>query len=115
MPEHLINPRPIFLLVCLLAGVPADSKLSVLDYTDLPSEQLLYEWAEKDLLCWTSVIDQAKGHELFDSYMTHLKIDSCVDDDYEFGSEEGDQLEDMADWLRWIRAHPGKIAGSAGW
>lgn len=94
-----------------LAGAsnePQVGKIVMLDYTALPSESEFTGWAKRDEICFNSVIDQAKRHRLFGEYSAFLNTDVGLDDDYVFGSEDGDQLEDMNDWLRWIRAHPGK-------
>lgn len=41
----------------------------------------------------------------FDFYSHHLRSEKIVDDDWEFGHEDGDPYEDLAHFLRWLASY----------
>ena len=58
-----------------------------------------------------NLIFQAKGHQLQDQYVEHLKTEKLIDDDYTFMDEAGDTYEDLVDFINWLATHAPASSG----
>ncbi|CAK9003894.1 unnamed protein product [Durusdinium trenchii] len=51
------------------------------------------------------LLADACNHPLLIYYSHHLRSEKIVDDDWEFGHEDGDPYEDLAHFLRWLASY----------
>lgn len=78
------------------------SKLTIpLDYKCLPSEAEIDDLGAVGKIDWVEEIRQAKLHPNFPAYISNYSAEAA--EGFEFGSPDGDQAEDLKDWVRFLR------------
>lgn len=80
-----------------------------LDYNN-PPEQLWDWFGEEGRSDLEHEVERAKSHPLFQSYLESIKDD--VDGDYVFGTEDGDPLAELEDFLDYVKMQAHKSEGT---
>ena len=55
-------------------------------------------------------IAEAKKHPKFQAFVQYTRKAEGLEDEWEFGSEGGDNLEDMVSWIMYLHKHNGSLA-----